>query len=300
MEFIKVDEQVSLSRVIHGFWRLKDWDMSQSALLRFTEEIIDLGISSFDHADIYGNYEVEALHGAALAMNPSLRKKIQLISKCGIMLKTDKNPLRKVKFYEYSASHIISSVENSLKNLRTDYLDVLLLHRPSPFFDAAEVADAFRTLENQGKVLAFGVSNFNPVQYELLDFFLEKKLVTNQIEISAAHLEHFENNNIDFLQTKGVYPMCWSPLGGGGIMSPTDDHSVHLLKEIEAVGSELNESNIDKILYAWLFAHPSKMMVIAGSGKIHRLKKAVDALQIKMSTEQWFRIYIAAQGKDLP
>ena len=204
MQEVALNKEVKLSRVIHGMWRLKDWSLSKQQLLQLIEESIALGVTSFDHADIYGNYECEAIFGEALALKPALRKQMQLISKCGIMLVTDKNPQRTVKHYDYSKTHIINSVNQSLKNLGTDYLDVLLLHRPSPFMNAAEIAEAFDTLKKEGKVRAFGVSNFNAMQFELLDSFLSEKLVTNQIEISASCLEHFDNNNLDFLQRKKI------------------------------------------------------------------------------------------------
>lgn len=300
MQQVYLNEEVKLSKVIHGLWRLKDWKMSKEELLSFTEKAMAMDVTSFDHADIYGNYECEAMFGEALALKPGLRKDMQLISKCGIMLTTDKNPDRKVKHYDYSKQHIIKSVEQSLKNLGTDYLDVLLLHRPSPFFNAEEVAEAFVDLKKQGKVLAFGVSNFNPIQFELLDSFLEEKLVTNQIEISANCLEHFENNNLDFLQTKKIPAMAWSPLGGGQIFSPANEKDKRVAAAVKKVGEELGVNELDTIMYAWLFKHPVKIMAIAGTGKIDHLKNAVDALKIEMNLEQWFRIYIAAQGKEMP
>ena len=300
MEQIILSKEVTLSRVIHGLWRLKDWKMTREQLLLFVQQAMDMGVTSFDHADIYGNHECEAMFGEALALQPALRNKMQLISKCGIMLTTDKNPDRKVKHYDYSKAHIIKSVEQSLINLKTDFLDVLLLHRPSPFFDVAEVAEAFEILKKQGKVLAFGVSNFNQTQYELLDNYLTEKLVTNQIEISANCLEHFENNNLDFLQMKKVSPMAWSPLGGGNIFNPSNEKDERVAQAIKNLGEELGVGEPDKLMYAWLFKHPSRIMAIAGTGKIERLRTAVDALDIDMSLEQWFGVYIAARGKQMP
>lgn len=300
MNRVPLNTELSLSKVILGLWRLKDWSLSKVELLKLIGDSIEIGITSFDHADIYGNYECEALFGEALALKPALRKEIELISKCGIMLVTDKNPNRTVKHYDYSKAHIISSVNQSLKNLGTDYLDVLLLHRPSPFMNAAEIAEAFETLKKEGKVRAFGVSNFNAMQFELLDSFLSDKLVTNQIEISASCLEHFDNNNLDFLQRKKIAPMAWSPLGGGKIFSPNDDKAYATLQAVQKVADELSVVELDKILYAWLYMHPSNIMPIAGSGKIERLKNAVEALEIKMSLEQWFSIFIATRGSAMP
>lgn len=300
MNRVSLNKDLSLSRVILGLWRLKDWSLSKEQLLTLIEQSLELGVTSFDHADIYGNYECEALFGEALALKPVLRKEMQLISKCGIMLVTDKNPQRTVKHYDYSKPHIINSVNQSLKNLGTDYLDILLLHRPSPFMNAEEIAEAFEILKKEGKVRAFGVSNFNAMQFELLDSYLSEKLVTNQIEISANCLEHFDNNNLDFLQRKKIAPMAWSPLGGGKIFSQNDDRAHTTLQAVQKVADDLGIVELDKILYSWLYMHPSNIMPIAGSGKIERLRNAVDALDIKMSLEQWFSIFIASRGSALP
>ncbi len=199
MNKIKLSESLQLSRVIHGHWRLSDWGLTDQELLYFTQEAIELGVTSFDHADIYGNYSCEELFGNALKLKKSLRKEIQIITKCGIKLLSDKFPHRKVKIYDYSYDHIISSVDRSLKKLNTDYIDLLLLHRPSPLLNPAEVALAFSHLREKGKVINFGVSNFLPIQYEMLNSYTDEKLVTNQIEVSPTCLDHFYNGNMDFL-----------------------------------------------------------------------------------------------------
>src|SRR6056297_1586106 len=195
---VQLSSELHLSRIVHGHWRLLDWNTDAQSLLNLTQQAIELGITSFDHADIYGDYGVESAFGKALSLKKALRKDIQIISKCGIKLLSEKYPDRKVKHYDYSAGHIIASVENSLKNLQTDYIDLLLLHRPAPFLDPAEVAEAFSKLHKSGKILHFGVSNFKPEQFEMLESYTDQPLVTNQVEISPVCLEHFENGNIDF------------------------------------------------------------------------------------------------------
>ncbi len=162
---IQLSPDLKLSRIIQGYWRLAAWKLSNQELLKLTEQSIELGVTSFDHADIYGDYSCESLFGESLSLKPSLRDKIQIISKCGIKPETDKFPERKLKTYDYSYEYILTSVENSLKNLKTDYLDLLLLHRPSPFFNPEEVAKAFADLKQRGQVLNFGVSNFNSQQF---------------------------------------------------------------------------------------------------------------------------------------
>lgn len=288
-----------LSRIVHGHWRLADWKLSKQDLLKLTEQCVELGVTSFDHADIYGNYTCEALFGDSLALNSSLRNEIQIISKCGIKLATDKYPKRKLKTYDYSYKHIISSVENSLRNLKTDYLDLLLLHRPSPFFKPEEVAEAFSDLKQSGKVLNFGVSNFSSQQSEMLNSFTDEKLVTNQVEISPACLEHFENGNIDSFLKERIKPMVWSPLAGGRLFNPKTKQEKQITKTLFDIAEELDIETIDQVIYAWLLKHPVGMLPIVGTSKIERIKNAVDALKIEMSHEQWFQIY-ASSGIEMP
>jgi len=300
MNRIKLSPTLEVSNIVHGHWRLLDWNLTNQDLLKLTKQSIDLGITTFDHADIYGNYSCEKVFGDALNLDKGLRNDIQIITKCGIKLVSDKFPSRKLKSYDYSFNHIVSSVENSLKNFRTDYIDVLLLHRPSPFFNPEEVAKAFSHLKKQGKVQNFGVSNFNPQQFEMLNSHVEEELVTNQVEISPYCLEHFDNGNIDYFLTKKIKPMAWSPLGGGNILSPTNSKGQRLLNTLKEVANELSINDIDSLIYSWLLNHPSSIIPIVGSGKIHRLKNSVDALTLKIPSDLWQKIYVASLGEELP
>ena len=296
---IQVTKDLKLSRIIHGHWRLADWKLSDQQLLKLTEQSIELGVTSFDHADIYGNYSCESLFGDALSLKPSLRDEIQIISKCGIKLESNKFPERKLKTYDYSYEHIVTSVENSLKNLKTNYLDVLLLHRPSPFFNPEEVAKAFSYLKRRGQVLNFGVSNFNSLQFDMLNSYTDEKLVTNQVEISPYCLEHFENGNLDFFLMERINPMAWSPLAGGRLLNPKSEKGQKIYKVLLEIADELELDEIDQVIYAWLLKHPVGIMPIVGTSKIERIKNAVDAISIEMSHEQWFRIY-EATGAEMP
>ncbi len=300
MKKVKLKNNLELSPIVHGHWRLADWQLSDQELLRLTEETIELGVTTFDHADIYGNYSCEQIFGRALALRQELRKSIQIVSKCGIKLLSEKYPERRVKHYDYSYNHIISSAENSLKNLGTDYLDLLLLHRPSPFFNPEEVARAFSDLQKSGKVLHFGVSNFSIQQFEMLEAYTEVTLVTNQVEISPFCLEHFENGNMEFFLKEKVKPMAWSPLAGGEIVAPKTEKGKRVHQAISDVATELNIEGIDKIIYSWLLKHPTSIIPVVGSQKLERIRFAVEALHIDMSLEQWFKIYIAAKGEELP
>jgi len=297
---IRLSETLSLSRIVHGHWRLAGWEMDPQRLSGFIQQLLERGVSSFDHADIYGDYTCEKLFGKALAMNPPLRNQIQIITKCGIKPLSDKFPGRRVKTYDYSKGHILDSVERSLENFGTDRIDLLLLHRPAPFFEPDEVCEAFQILKKEGKVLNFGVSNFLPAQIGLLQKHCSEKLLANQVEISPLCLGFFENGNMEFCMRERIIPMAWSPLAGGRILNPETDKGKKLLAVISEIAEEMNAGSPESVVFAWLLRHPSGIIPVVGSGKAERVKRAVDSLSLSMSHEQWYRIFIAARGKDLP
>jgi predicted oxidoreductase len=297
---VNLTNDLGLSRIVHGQMRMNGWNLSGRELLKLMEELIELGVTSFDHADIYGNYSCEAIFGDVIRLKKSLRNEIEIITKCGIKLISDKFPGRKVKHYDYSFNYITTSVNNSLTNLRTDHIDLLLLHRPAPFFDPEEAAKAFSVLKRDGKVLHFGVSNFTPAQFETLNSFCGEKLVTNQVEISPYCLEHFENGNMDFFLKEKIKPMAWSPLAGGKLLDPRDDKGRRIVRALLEVAEELNITPVDTVIYSWLLKHPASIIPIVGSGKIERIKYAVEALKVDMSLEQWYKILIASRGEELP
>lgn len=289
---------LEFSRIVQGMMRLKQWNFSTKEAENFLLKAIDLGVTTFDHADIYGNYTCESLFGEVLKINPSLRNKIQIVTKTGIIL-PDKEKKR-IHYYDTTKSHILESVDRSLKNLHTDHIDLLLIHRPDPLMDPTEIVEAFLKLYKQGKVLYFGVSNFTMQQFNTLQSKFSLPLVTNQIELSPYNLEHIQNDNTYFLLEKNINPMIWSPLAGGKIFDASNEKSVKILSALKEVSSEMNVVEIDTVIYAWLLNHPMEAIPISGSGKIERLKNAVNALNIKMPRELWFKIYEAALGHDVP
>ncbi|OUS18521.1 oxidoreductase [Nonlabens dokdonensis] len=297
---ISLNKDLEISRLVLGMWRLLDWNKTDQELLSFIKESMELGVTTFDHADIYGNHECEGAFGKALKLEPSLRDQMEIVTKCGIKLQTDKFPDRKVKYYDYSSSYIIQQAEESLKNLETDHIDVLLLHRPSPFFNPEEVAAAFDQLLSSGKVRHFGVSNFLPEQLQSLQNYLDIPLVTNQIEISPYCLEHFENQNIDYLIGKKIAPMAWSPLAGGELFNPKTDKGKRVHAVLQNITNDLDNISLDQVILQWLLMHPSRIIPVLGTGKIDRVQSAVKTMQVKLTLEQWFEIYIAAAGQELP
>lgn len=297
MDRIRLCEEVEVSRIVHGQWRLNKWGLDKQGILSEIEQCLALGVTTFDHADIYGDYTCESLFGAALAMKPELRAKIRIVTKCGIKLLSKNRPEHALKYYDTGKEHIVRSVERSLVNFHTDHIDLLLIHRPDPLMDPAEVAEAFLCLKREGKVLSFGVSNFKASQVNMLSAYLEFPLVTNQIEISPLYLEHFGNGVIDQCLERRIPPMAWSPLAGGKILTAEDEKPTRLRQTLEKIQEEIGAASMGQVVYAWLLSHPSKIIPIVGSHEISRIKEAVDALQFKLTRQQWFEIWQSATGR---
>ena len=284
------------SRFVMGYWRLMDWNMSARQLVSFIEEHLDLGVTTVDHADIYGGYQCEAAFGEAMKLAPHLREKMQIVTKCGIA--TTARAENALGHYITDSAHIIASAEESLKLLATDHIDLLLIHRPDPLMDADDVADAFKKLHHSGKVRHFGVSNFTPSQFSLLQSRLPFTLATNQVEISPVHQPLLLDGTLDQLQQLRIHPMAWSCLGGGRLFN--DDAFQPLRNELAVIAEELNAQSIEQVVYAWILRLPSQPLPIIGSGKIERVRSALAAEQLAMTRQQWFRIRKAALGYDVP
>lgn len=300
MERVQMAEDLSFSRIIHGLWRLADWNYSDKEVIGLIEHCLELGITTFDHADIYGSYTCEALFGKALQQKPELRHRMEIVTKCGIVLESPNRPDNKSHHYNTRKKHIISSAEMSLRNLQTEYIDTLLIHRPDPFMDPAEVAEAFTELKTSGKVKHFGVSNFKSHQFTMLQSYLDFELITNQIELSAYHLENFEDGTLNLCQEKRIPPMAWSPLAGGEIFRGDSGKSERLKNTLTKVAEESGASDIDEVLYAWLLNHPARIMPIVGSGKKERIEQAVNALKHHLNRDHWFEILQSSMGHDIP
>ena len=289
----------SVSPLVMGAMRLGEVGGPQE-ILRFIHGCLEQGLSTFDHADIYGSYQAEAQFGAALALEPGLREKLQLISKCGIKLVSPQRPEHAVHGYDTSRAHIVASVERSLRNLNTERLELLLLHRPDPLMDADEVAEAFTELRAQGKVRHFGVSNFSPRQLELLQSRLSEPLVTNQVEVSLLHLAPMHDGTLDQCQQRRSRPMAWSPLGGGELFTGTSERARRLRAELERVKAELEADSLDQVALAFVLRHPSGIVPVLGTSKLARVRAAVDARRLELSRDQWFRLWSASMGHEVP
>ena len=287
------------SRISQGFWRANEWNMSAAERLKFIEACVDLGVTTMDHADIYGNYGCERLFGDALALKPSIRDSIEIVTKCGILLPSLNRPDIKMHRYEYGAEHIVASVDCSLANLKCDYIDTLLLHRPSPLMDVDDIANTLDLLFTLGKVKHFGVSNFTAQQFDLLQSRLDVPLIVNQIELSVLSFQPMQDGTLDHAKQHAVTPMAWSPLAGGELFSSHDEKANRVRTTLSKIAHDKN-ATLDQIALAWLLKHPAGVCPVMGSGNIDRLTSAVEALSIVLSNDDWFKVYTTSIGEPLP
>jgi len=288
-----------------GCMRINKLDKAEAE--RFVQVALNEGANFFDHADIYADGKCEEIFAEAIHMNSSIREKIILQSKCGII---------RGKQFDFSRKHILDSVEGSLKRLKTDYLDVLLLHRPDTLVEPDEVAEVFDLLEKSGKVRNFGVSNHNPMQIQLLQKSLKQPIVANQMQLSIINSTmisngmnvNMENNSainrdgsvLDFCRLNDITIQPWSPFQYGfleGVFLDNDKFP-QLNAKINEIAEKHNVSNIT-ITIAWILRHPARMQPIAGTMNINRLKDCVKATDINLTREEWYEIYRSA-GNVLP
>jgi predicted oxidoreductase len=285
-----------LSRIVAGMWRMVEWNMTVEQRIALIEQCVAMGVTTFDHADIYGNYGVEGLFGEALRAQPSLRDRIQLVSKCGIKLLSPKRPEHSIQHYDTTASHIVASAEESLRQLHTDRLDLLLIHRPDPLMDFDEIAEAFTRLKQSGKVRHVGVSNFSRHQFEALNRRVE--LATNQVEFSPLHTAPMFDETFDGLQDLGVAPMIWSPLAGGRLFTSNEANAENLRLVVKEIADRLRQP-FASVIFAWIMQLPSRPVPLTGSGRIEAIAVAVAGTSFKLSRTDWFAILRAARGHEV-
>lgn len=288
---------VELSPIIAGVmnWGVWDKNLNTNEFTHLINLFIENGITTFDHADIYGGYTTEASFGKALTESKIDRKKIQLITKCGIQYTSENRPNNSIKHYEYSKDYIIWSAENSLKNLQTDYLDVFLLHRPSPLMQADEIAEAVSKLKADGKILSFGVSNFTPFQTELLR--QKTEISFNQVQFSATHYEAMLDGSFDYMQVHNIKPMAWNPLGT--VFRENTDQTFRL-RQLLAKLVEKYHIGSDIILLAWIMQHPAGISPVAGTVNSGRIQQLMKAKSLILDKQDWFAIWTESMGNKVP
>ena len=295
MDRVHLSDTLNFSRIVYGMWRLADdSDTSVAHVQAKIHACLDQGITTFDQADIYGGYVAEAVLGEALKADTGLRSKMEIVTKCDIVAPMGRYADAPVKYYDTSRVHIMQSIENSLRDMAVDHIDLLLIHRPDPFMDHLETGAALDEAVASGKVRSVGVSNFRPWDWDLLQSAMKTKLVTNQIEISLSEITPFTNGDLAFHQQHGQPPMAWSPLGGGGLM--TGSEKLHQVMDDIA-----HTQGVDRaaVATAFLLAHPANIIPVMGTNNVDRIKKISDATKVSLDRPTWFRLYEAALGHEV-
>ncbi|OIQ17719.1 aldo/keto reductase family oxidoreductase [Lacinutrix sp. MedPE-SW] len=285
------------SNIIAGTMTWGAWgnNLNKTKMLERIHHCIENGITTFDHADIYGDYSTESDFGNAFIESDIDRNNVQFITKCGIQYLGKSRPELKVKHYNYTKDYIIASAEQSLKNLKTDYIDLFLLHRPSPLMDPEVIAEAFETLRNTGKVKHFGVSNFTASQMELVKQHAE--ITTNQIEFSLTQHSAMHDGTLDYMKTNNIGAMSWSPLGS--VFREDTEQTRRIHKQLGDLLEKYNATE-DQLLLAWILKHPANIRPVIGTTNTNRMTNAVKATDIELDLEDWFLILVACQGHKVP
>ena len=297
MEKVALNDDLSLSRLIYGMWRLgDDENTSPDHVQAKIEACLAQGITTMDQADIYGGYEAEELLGLALKQAPSLRQQIEIVTKCDIIAPVGRHSAARVKYYDTSKAHITKSVEDSLRLMGIEHIDLLLIHRPDPMMNHYETGRTLDGLIESGKVGSVGVSNFKCHDWTFLQSAMSARLATNQIEISVVANEAFINGDIAYLQERCVAPMAWSPLAGGALF---DSKNKALFDKLTQIGAN-HDVNATAVAVAWLLAHPAKIMPVMGTNNLSRIAKISDALKCPIDRQTWFEIYEVANGHEVP
>lgn len=285
-----------LSPIIAGTmnWGVWDKNLSTSEMESTINICLENKITTFDHADIYGAYTTESAFGKAFASSKISRDSFQFISKCGINQVSENRPTT-IKHYDYSKDYLIWSVENSLKNLQTDYLDVLLLHRPSPLMQADEIAEAVSKLKSEGKIIDFGVSNFTASQTELIR--QKTEISFNQIQFSATNFEPMLDGSLDYMQINNIQPLSWNPLG---TVFREDNEQTRRLKKLLVSLVSKYHFGADTLLLAWILQHPATIIPVAGTVNVARIQQLMKATQLELEKEDWFAIWTESRGIKVP
>lgn len=291
MERISLSDTLTVAPVIIGTMNMMDWGLDKHSLLDRVHAYLDRGLTTYDHADIYGGGQCESFFGEMLALEPSLRNRLQIITKGSIVYDAARRPYFVRESYNLSKNYIISACEASLKRLGLDSVDLYLLHRPSPIMDPAEVAEALVDLRDRGLVQNFGLSNFLPEQIAVLNAYTDIPFVVNEIKMSVCCMDFLADGTMEDALCRKMPLLAYSPVGGGALfaqnLSKDNLATVEILEEIR---KELGASSIDEVLYAWLYRLPGTVIPVTGTGHMERVLRAVKALDYRMSREQWYDI----------
>lgn len=312
MDTISLGQSMHVSRLAYGCWRILGHEGAElnagreASAQQAVTAAYETGFTFFDHADVYADGAAEKVFGDVLKKVSGMRERVVITTKCGIRRKGVPNPDSPYR-YDFSAAHIVKSCEQSLARLRVETIDIYQLHRPDYLMDPAEVAGAFAQLRQQGKVREFGVSNFRPSQFSVLQRACPFPLLVHQVEISLAKLDTFDDGTIDQCLAEKVIPLAWSPLAGGrladtlpiDINSPDHARRIGLRETLDDIARDYGVSRTI-IALAWLLKHPARIVPIIGTAKPERIREAAQADKVHLSRDEWYRLLEAARGERLP
>lgn len=293
----------SLSPMAYGVWRLSEaQDTSVSANLARIEACLEQGISTFDHADIYGDYSCEDLFGQAIKAQPSLKDRIEIVTKTDIMLLSSKWPDTRVKHYDTRPAHVTASVDRSLLKIGVEVIDLLLIHRPDPLMDAQALGQCLDNLIDSGKIRGAGVSNFMPWDVDLLQSCMTHKLQTNQLELSLLNTAPWINGQIAHAQQHRMPVMAWSPLGGGRLHTQAGTAGTAAARLAPKLAELAQAAGTDTtaVAVAWLMHHPAQILPVMGTNQLDRIARFSDAARVPMDRQTWYELYELANGHEVP
>lgn len=287
------DSGPKVSPAVYGFYRWNEGDLSQYKMEQIIDLCLELGINTFDHADIYGGYQCEEMFGEIIKSKRIKREDIVLFTKCGIKLPHPSRPDTRIKHYDTSKEHILKSIENSLRNLRTDYIDIFLLDQLDPLSDLEETVITLQKLRESGKVKNIGVVNFSVFQHQLLSSYLRIPIVTNHIELNLLNTTAFDNGQIDYIKQKYMRPLATAPLAEGQIANSIDKRPLLIRRKLEELSPKYN-AHIESIAVAWIVKLGALPLI--GTTDEQRIRNIVRAFDIDLDRQDWYELYGASRG----
>jgi predicted oxidoreductase len=301
MKRVAVSAQgIEFSRMVYGTWRLLSAQPTAQEVNRRLNVCLELGITTLDTAEIYGQYEVEKALGEALALSPGLRDKLEIVTKAGIYVPCAYHPERRTAHYNATGARLVKSLDKSLRWLGTDRIDLFLVHRPDWLTRADDTACGLNQLLACGKIRAAGVSNFSASQFDLLNAGMRQPLATNQLEFHLLRMEPITDGTLHQCERLGVLPMAWSPLAGGKLFDPENPAAQRLAAAAAGMAGRYGGATLEQLAYAWLLAHPSRPLPVIGTNKIERIRSAAQAESLTLEREDWYALWEAAQGRKVP
>ncbi|KWX86661.1 hypothetical protein AMQ83_17670 [Paenibacillus riograndensis] len=293
---VQLNDQLSISKLVIGCMRMNDWNVDAGQVAEFISWCINLGITTFDHADIYGDdHRNEKLFGEALRIDPSLRKKIEIVTKCNICVPNARNPHIKTRYFNTDKEYILAQVNASLNALQCDYIDILFIHMFDLLIDPRELNETLLQLQSEGKVKSFGLSNHSPLEYDTVQKYMDIRFVTHQFMLNPLGIQNYQNGTMTHCLKEGVSPMIWSPLAGGRIFKPTNAFEENMHHVLEEVRRELGLEHLDEVIYKWIFKHSSNPAIVLGTGSKERIERAFRSTDgVEMTKEQWYKILVEA------